>query len=326
MSVNRSPQKFRNISSGSQPQKENIQSNNKSNNRGSENQNKFGQTYTKVDSASGSSDWRCGGCGEVSGGSEDGIQCDQCNLWYQVKCAGISIKTYSQLAKLDSFEWTCLKCKEEIKKLKEENAIIKHENMNIKHMNDKLLEENDLLKNKLSALEKRLEEIKIELKGDIVTEVMDKIKENEDRKTREGNLVLYNIPEPSATQSNERINEDGMFCEKLFIEGCLVKREDFSIKNVIRLGKKHDNVKPRPLLVKLQSSREKWYILKNAKNLGKSKEPNVKKISITPDLTLQERELDRKLRQELKIKKENGDSNWYIKNGKLQKKNFHREH
>ena len=59
-------------------------------------------------------------------------------------------------------------------------------------------------------------------------------------------------------------------------------------------------------------------ISKSAINLGSL----MNRISITPDMTVKERDQDRKLRMELKAKKDSGDNDWYIKNGKLIKKNF----
>jgi len=39
-------------------------------------------------------------------------------------------------------------------------------------------------------------------------------------------------------------------------------------------------------------------------------------------MTKKEREEERKLREELKIRRENGDTAWYIRRGKLFRKNF----
>jgi len=42
-------------------------------------------------------------------------------------------------------------------------------------------------------------------------------------------------------------------------------------------------------------------------------------IYISPDLTLREREADKKLRDELRQKREDGEEGWFIKRGKLVK-------
>ena len=48
----------------------------------------------------------------------------------------------------------------------------------------------------------------------------------------------------------------------------------------------------------------------------------IRKLRIVPDLTKKEREADKKLKEELKAKKDAGDNDWMIKKGKLQRKTF----
>ena len=54
---------------------------------------KFGETYTKMNSET---EVACGGCQKETG-ETDFVQCDECELWYHVKCAGMTIRTYSQI-------------------------------------------------------------------------------------------------------------------------------------------------------------------------------------------------------------------------------------
>jgi hypothetical protein len=135
---------------------------------------------------------------------------------------------------------------------------------------------------------------------------------------------IYNVPEPTKVNIIEREKEDENFCDNLFKEGDM--EQDFNIKKVIRLGKvsyaQDPNARPRPLLVKLLNTSEKWGILKKARNLKNSTGNGMNKIIIAPDLTLKEREIKKKLRNELKEKRDNGDRDWYIKKGKLVRKNF----
>ena len=63
--------------------------------------------------------------------------------------------------------------------------------------------------------------------------------------------------------------------------------------------------------------------MKNARNLKGCRDGILGSIGIAPDLTHREREIDRKLRDELRTKREKGEQGWYIKGGKLQQnKNF----
>ena len=103
-----------------------------------------------------------------------------------------------------------------------------------------------------------------------------------------------------------------MFREKLGMH-------HFEIIQVVRLGKKRDDDKPRPLLIRLGSEKEKWSILGRSKNLRNSSKYG--NIYIARDMTKEERKDDFTLRQDLKKKKERGDNSWVIKNGKVIKKN-----
>ena len=62
----------------------------------------------------------------------------------------------------------------------------------------------------------------------------------------------------------------------------------------------------RPLLVKLANAQEKWKILKAARNLSRAP-GNMKNVSITLDFSEQQRDANRKLREELRIRRENGE-------------------
>ena len=82
----------------------------------------------------------------------------------------------------------------------------------------------------------------------------------------------------------------------------------------VRLGKPK-NDKPRPLLVTVADNAIRRQILRNAKHLCHSN--TYKRVFISPDLTLQEREANKQLRQELRRRKDAGESNLIIKNGKI---------
>ena len=68
--------------------------------------------------------------------------------------------------------------------------------------------------------------------------------------------------------------------------------------------------------LRLGEERVKWHILSKARELSKSVRVDWKKVRISPDLTRQEREENRLLREELMRKRAEG-SNWIIKKGKV---------
>ena len=92
---------------------------------------------------------------------------------------------------------------------------------------------------------------------------------------------------------------------------------DFQVEKVIRLGRRENNERKRPLLVKMTSETEKQKILSSAKNLKTETEPWKKHLGISRDMTPMERIQEVGLRRELKEKRERGEQGWYIKNGRL---------
>ena len=61
----------------------------------------------------------------------------------------------------------------------------------------------------------------------------------------------------------------------------------------------------------------KWTVMKNVKNLKYTTVDWVRKVSVTKDLTVRERNVNKKLWEELKEKRSHGEEGWYIRNEKL---------
>lgn len=125
-------------------------------------------------------------------------------------------------------------------------------------------------------------------------------------------MILYGLPEPSGADSSERKSNDEQCFRNL--AKAEFKIDDLDIDQIFRLGKRTEN-KSRPLLVRLQDSQARKYILKNAKSLRNSS--SYKNVYVSPDLTPKERKLNKQLYQELKYRKDHGEKDLIIRNGKI---------
>ena len=277
-----------------------------------------------------------------------GVICDGCEKWFHGACQNVSTEEYKYLTLVDVIMWFCSGCKNKYKEMKEENKTLKEENKNLKH-------ENEVLKKRLTKLEAKVENIERESvdgmkrlwdevegrvkhfmtklheelredKQQIISEVreqvMQEVVEREEHQRRQKNLVIYGVCESVEDTGRQRENEDIEFCKRLFDEELNIKY--VQIEGIVRLGKKNpgeDNQrsKPRPMLVKLNGTREKFDILKRGSQLKQSRNTQVQRIVIAPDLTRLERERDKKLREELKEKQQKGERGWFIKKGRLQR-------
>ena len=90
--------------------------------------------------------------------------------------------------------------------------------------------------------------------------------------------------------------------------------KSLNITKAIRL-KKTNSEKPQLLLVTLGDVSSKRNILKQATKLHNSS--SWSNFFISPDLTLKEQEVNRRLREELKNRKDAGEKNLMIRQGKI---------
>ena len=119
------------------------------------------------------------------------------------------------------------------------------------------------------------------------------------------NVVAFNIPEKSTT---EQESDEQTFLNIMKDEFNLVSR----LESVRWLGRP-SNDKSRPLLIKIDDEKNstRQLIIRRAKELRQSIYWN--NIFIVPDQTPNERELGKKLREELKMRRSAGETNLTIR-------------
>ena len=132
-----------------------------------------------------------------------------------------------------------------------------------------------------------------------------------DRDRRKNNLVIHNLPESDGSSSAEK----SLLDTKMFQD--VIKdtfRMSVAISRSFRVGKAVQS-RPRLLIVTLDTPGVKHDILRMAPLLlGSERWGN---IYITPDLTREEREAARKVREELAARKAAGETNLTIRKGKV---------
>ena len=144
------------------------------------------------------------------------------------------------------------------------------------------------------------------------TNIMDKLDSNLEKQERErkaNNICIFNVPESTKTTLEESYQEDvehvKYICEKVEI-----KKED--VRGLFRIGKTKRLSKPRPIILKLTNEEKKSELLK-LRDL-KIKDQN---IYIHPDRTKKEQEDHRLLVSQLRERRERGEENLGIRNGKI---------
>ena len=282
--------------------------------------------------ASGGKD-HCGECSKPVRDTDHGICCDACAVWLHAGCAKVGKEVYQFLKKNEDLLWYCRQCKPQVKTAMKENV--------------KLRKEMEGLKREMNEFKgKTVNEVKQELKQDIVKELRDMkrelkeelkpistqtppdvnqmkefiddyMKEKEDIDRRRNNVVIYNIPESDKQNGKDRQEDDSIVCQGLLENSLGITQDEARIQKVVRLGKTPSQGRNRPILLMLRDEGEKYAILRNAKNLKNERDPAIRKIGISPDLTKKQRAHEFELRQELRRRRDEGETGLYIKNGQL---------
>ena len=128
---------------------------------------------------------------------------------------------------------------------------------------------------------------------------------------RKRNVMIFNLAESTKSESKERYEDDKAVCKEIFRK---LEIGVIEIETTVRIGKTIPN-KARPLLVKLTSDWDTRKIMQEKKKLKQIE--NYRSVYIEKDLTVEEREQNRKLRRELNEKRAEGKSRYIIKGGKV---------
>jgi len=133
--------------------------------------------------------------------------------------------------------------------------------------------------------------------------------EEREKESRVHNIIIYRVAE--VENRDERVKEDKTFCLELFNSVLGVEAHDGDFIS-FRLGKRDQN--NRPLMVKFKERTLKNRIMENMFRL-KDSEQKFKNISVTHDLTLNERGELKTLLEEAKKKQseETGEYLWRVR-------------
>ena len=204
----------------------------------------------------------------------------------------------------------------------------------------KLTQEVDRLSSILTTLLQRVEDLDkkttnieqscIESHARIEREISELKKSNEDlmpeveqRIQRSGNIVIFGMPEQSQGTVEERKSLDAGAVDELLSEIDEEVPSSHSLQ-VQRLGKPRED-RPRPLRVSGFTVSQKLQVVRSSRSLRNI--DDYKNIFINSDLTPRQQREARALRAELKQRREKGENDLVIYNGKITSKsqltNFH---
>ena len=236
-------------------------------------------------------------CKTVASNTKGGICCSVCQYWYHPECAGVSEEEFRMCLKWKDLKgtdiWTCSPCEsanENLdKRVKEVNAKVEEVKKDLKEIGDKQDQ---------AEIREQLRDTKVDTQAAEITALKERmalleansgdkvLREVEERKTKETNLVFYRIPEVEEERGEVRREEDEKRVRFSLKE---IGASQMGIKFSRRIGEKLGGQGPRPLLVGFDSVQTTEDILEKCPKLSKSTHAGLREVTVVRDLTLKQR-------------------------------------
>ena len=254
---------------------------------------------------------------------EQAVCCEICEQWYHATCIDMSRQTYNVHRK-PNIAWFCTQCLEKKKKWvpngTDQSARMAETMERIAKTMDKHWDRIELMEEKMATKED-LKNFEKKVDARIDSKIEDGLQERLEREQRKLSLIFVNVKESDGDR--ERRMERDIEKAKELVEEILPAEEakKIELKRPVRLGPEQAGKRPRFLKIEVQSEEEKWKILKNAYKLNEGKDwSDPTRQYINMDFTEKERQKNKLLREELRMKKQSDpSSHWKIKGGQVVK-------
>ena len=254
------------------------------------------------DQAEAGAQFPCLCCGENCRRNQQSVKCVMCALWAHKNCIKMSDTVFkaleAQQKETGTAYYVCRPCQSFAARIQHQLGEQNKKNEEV----EKKVKENEEKINKNSS---EISGLRDEMKK--LSERMDTERENRDdrlmeemqeREARRLNLVVHGVEEPPETVRVNSVRQemDRSRCEELFrTMRARTKQED--LRFCRRIGEKGPN--PRPMVIGLENEEEKRHILIRSRNLQGTR---FQDISVVPDLTRKQRELEDKMRRDAEEK------------------------
>ena len=273
--------------------------------------------------------YKCGECTEGVDDTSGSIMCNRWRTWYHSLCTDLDSDEYSILTRgKEIIAFVCEECLkqtgEKHKKSNEINSkldtimemfvsfkrdIVKSVDEKIdeavKSIDEKIAEGIDKkINEKLDDFDKKVEQKMKDIEQNLHENIVRKAEEKEEIEKRKKNIIFIQLPESSKEKREDRQADDIKSAHDLLKQ--VVDLEINEISEPLRLGKKDDKGRNRPLKITLKSVEKKTEILRNYWPIINEKgKDHKKRVFINPDLTQIEREEERILREQLREERKN---------------------
>ena len=276
----------------------------------------------------------CADCNKEVLDSHSAVSCDGCGLWHHTVCEQVPDEVYAFLCahRDPSLHWMCKKCTISFQQLFSSVLRIDDAQKRLEQKFDAMISKLEAANKVPDAIQeeaqKRFEDkltqqlTHIEVKLDSKVLSREEKEEEDDKERRKCNVIIHGLKEPTATEAEDRRQEDCALAEELLHK---LSCDDVSVSHIVRLGAPPSDAdsKSRPVKLEFASVDARNKILRNSKNLRRETHPDWRTVFLHPDLTPRERETRKQLVQELKDRKAAGEANLIIVNNKIVTRRMH---
>ena len=196
-----------------------------------------------------------------------------------------------------SSAFLCKTCCKVVTKVKQGMKELENKVKSLEKENEDMRKELEAVKAKVGMCEGAVKIVQTGLetaKVEVREEMRSELKEKEERAD---NIVIYGLRESDKVDGKERMKDDGDKVREMCAE-IEAEMEDEEIEVKFRAGKKREDGKARPLIVKIRDVENREKILANARKLARKDE--WKRVFLAPDLTARQREEEKKKEDERK--------------------------
>ena len=268
--------------------------------------------------------YKCGECNEEVD-DDFSIMCSRCRVWFHQNCTNLDSDEFNILARgKETIAFICEECLKQTGADSKQNTEINKKldrimdmfntfkkdilqsadekiGKAVKNIDEKISTGIDRkVKDKLGDLDKTVEQKMKDIEQNVAQNIMRKTEEKEEQDKRKHNLIIVQLPE-STKEKKEEIQADDFNATHELLKKVTDDIEIEDISQPIRLGKKDDKGRPRPVKITIKSMEKKSVIMRNYwKALNEKEKDTRKRIYINNDLTPIEREEEKALREKLK--------------------------
>lgn len=254
------------------------------------------------------------------------VRCSQCDRWCHVGCTNLVPEALKNI--WDTYDatghhwWACEGCTKAYMSLTKRMMAYERDMAELRKEVADTTAMATAANSKVDEVVKEVEEVKKSRKDDMAATIDEATKrmsaELRERESRKDNIVVYGLNEPPFdVKGKDRKEIDTVSIQDLLDDMKVEASAKSDVKFSYRIGELMNNVheKPRPLCVGFRSQTVKDNVFKAATNLSKSKD--FYRVSIVPDLTVQQREEDKELMKECDRKNANlseeDQGNWIFR-------------